>query len=324
MLLGREAQAFVVVESELDALMLHHHVGDLVGVVSIQTANVRKIAADVHAALSQALCILVALDAEGAGGAGAKGWARWAASFPRAKRWPCPVGKDPGEAFEKGANLRAWVMAGLPPALLSGRLRPGRSAQGEGDNREQGAAAAEGAAETAAVSTETPELSPVAADEGQGGVVASTATAPQALPPVRWLAPDYGDAADVVPIRELVAAMSAAGVVPVLLAGIAGGDDERVLALSTAAAPAEAVPSDEALDEIARLFFGPCLEALLAFANRPGLRATRHLAAVWGLAAGHEESAAIVRRGPGSSLEFSGWANLAYWRGQRAAQGGGA
>nr|HML56681.1 zinc-binding protein [Solidesulfovibrio magneticus] len=108
---------------------------------------------------------------------------------------------------------------------------------------------------------------------------------------------------------------------PVLLAGVAGGDDERVLALSTAAAPAEAVPSDEALDEIARLFFGPCLEAVLAFANRPGLRATRDLAAVRGLAAGREESAAIVRRGPGTSLEFSGWANLAYWRGRSAAQG---
>ncbi|HML52722.1 MAG TPA: primase-helicase zinc-binding domain-containing protein, partial [Solidesulfovibrio magneticus] len=218
MILGPQSQAFVVVESELDALMLHHHVGDLVGVVSIQTANVRKIAADVHAALSQALCILVALDAEGAGGAGAKGWARWAASFPRAKRWPCPVGKDPGEAFEKGANLRAWVMAGLPPALLSGRLRPGRSAQGEGENREQGAAAAVGAAEAAAVSTETPDLSPETAADGQVGAAASTATVPEALPPVRWLTPDYGDAADVVPIRELVAAIAAARVEPVLLA----------------------------------------------------------------------------------------------------------
>jgi hypothetical protein len=323
MILGPESQAFVVVESELDALMLHHHVGDLVGVVSIQTANVRKIAADVHAALSRALCILVALDAEGAGGAGAKGWARWAASFPRAKRWPCPVGKDPGEAFERGANLRAWVMAGLPPALLSGRLRPGRSAQGEGENREEDAAAAVsaaeavavGAAEAAAVSTQTPELSPETATEGQGGAAASTATAPEALPAVRWLAPDYGDAADVVPIRELVAAMAAARVEPVLLAGVTR-DDERVLALTHGGQVSEAT-----LAEIARLFFDVCLEAVLAFANRPGLRATRDLAEARGLASGREESAAIVRRGPGASLEFSGWANLAYWRGQRAAQG---
>lgn len=322
MILGPQSQAFVVVESELDAIMLHHHVGDLVGVVSIQTANVRKIAADVHAALSRALCILVALDAEGAGGAGAKGWTRWAASFPRAKRWPCPVGKDPGEAFEKGANMRAWVMAGLPPALLSGRSRPGRSAQGEGGNREQRAAAAMGAAEAAAVSTETPTLSPETAAKDQGNAPASTVGAPDLLPAVRWLTPDYGDAAYAVPIVELVTAMVAARVEPVLLAGVAGGDDERVLALSTAAAPAGEAPSDAALDEIARLFFGSCLEAVLAFANRPGLRGTRDLAAAWGMIAGREESAVIVRRGPGASLEFAGWVSLACWRGRSAAQGG--
>lgn len=322
MILGPEARAFVVVESELDALMLHHHVGDLVGVVSIQTANVRKIAADVHAALSQALCILVALDAEGAGGAGAKGWLRWAASFPRAKRWPCPVGKDPGEAFERGANMRAWVMAGLPPALLSGRLRPGRSPQGEGENPEQGAeAAAVGeagaeAGETAAVSTETPELSPETAAGGQDGAAASTAAPAAELSLLRWLTPDYGDAADVVPIRELVAVMAAARVEPVLLSGVTGSDDERVLALSTAESPSEA-----ALGEIAGLFFGPCLEAVLAFANRPKMLGRRGVVAARGLVAGREESAAIVRRGPGASLEFSGWTNLAYWRGQRAAQG---
>ena len=48
MILGAQARAFVVVESELDALMLHHQVGDLVGAVSVMTANVKKIEAGVH------------------------------------------------------------------------------------------------------------------------------------------------------------------------------------------------------------------------------------------------------------------------------------
>ena len=136
MVLGRETRAFVVVESELDALMLHHVAGDLVGAVSVMTANIKKIEAGVHEALRDAVAILVALDAEGKGGAGAKGWERWPASFPRAKRWPCPVGKDPGEAFAAGANLRAWIVAGLPPVLQPGLLPPGLSAHaGRGGTR---------------------------------------------------------------------------------------------------------------------------------------------------------------------------------------------
>jgi hypothetical protein len=28
-----------------------------------------------------------------------------------------PQGKDPGEAFEKGVDIQAWIRAGLPPAV---------------------------------------------------------------------------------------------------------------------------------------------------------------------------------------------------------------
>ena len=38
----------------------------------------------------------------------------WKRTYPNAKRWPVPIGKDPTEAAQEGLNLRAWVMAGLP------------------------------------------------------------------------------------------------------------------------------------------------------------------------------------------------------------------
>lgn len=318
MILAPESAAFVVVESELDALMLHHQLGDLIGVVSVQTANVKKIAADVHAALARAKCILVALDAEGAGGAGAKGWQRWAASFPRAKRWPCPVGKDPGEAFEKGANLRAWVLAGLPPAMLPGRLPTGQPPKREGGKpeEEKGGAVAGGvateapaaSAETAALSTELP------ADGGVSGALSAEASA--AAPAVRWLDPDYVTALDMVPLGELLAAMATHRVEPVLVAGLAAAD-ERVLALW----PAGEVPA-EAMARVGTLFFGECLEAVLWFARLGGLRAAKDLVPLRGRPDAAGETAAIVRRlgAEPVGLAFAGWTSLDYWRGREAAR----
>jgi len=128
MILGHTARAFVVVESELDALMLRHQAGDLAGVVSVMTSNVKKIEAGVHEALVRADCILVALDFDKAGAAG---WPRWQSSFSRAKRWPCPQGKDPGEAFALGVNMRAWIVAGLPPSMQPGLFPTGQPGVGE-------------------------------------------------------------------------------------------------------------------------------------------------------------------------------------------------
>jgi hypothetical protein len=49
-------------------------------------------------------------------GAEACGW--WSKTFPDTwKRWPVPEGKDPGEAFQAGIDLRKWASDGLPPAL---------------------------------------------------------------------------------------------------------------------------------------------------------------------------------------------------------------
>ena len=113
MLLGDANRAVVVVEAELDAMLVHHVAGDLVSVLSVLT-NVGKPDGRSHAVLRQAAAILVALDYDTPG---ANGWAWWRATYPAARRWPVPAGKDPGDAAREGEDLRAWILAGLPPVL---------------------------------------------------------------------------------------------------------------------------------------------------------------------------------------------------------------
>ena len=106
----------VVVESELDAILLHILAGDLFHCMASMTSNIRRLPANVYEQLQSCLCILVALDCDAAG---ADGWPRWQETFPRAKRWPVPAGagKDPGEAFSRGENLRLWLQAGIPAGI---------------------------------------------------------------------------------------------------------------------------------------------------------------------------------------------------------------
>lgn len=111
LVLGADREAFVIVEAELDAIAVYAAAGDLVGVVALGSNSARPdvVAADV---LSGALVILDALDYDGAG-ASQRDW--WQAHFPQVERWPVPAGKDPGEAFAAGVNLRPWILEGLPP-----------------------------------------------------------------------------------------------------------------------------------------------------------------------------------------------------------------
>ena len=118
------ARAFMVVESDLDGLMVDHAAGDLVGTVPMGTcsAKPKETAAQI---LRSSAAILVALDfeprqnqktgiMENPGGQAAK-W--WTLNFSQARRWPVPSAKDPGEAYQTGVDIRAWVRAGLPPAM---------------------------------------------------------------------------------------------------------------------------------------------------------------------------------------------------------------
>jgi len=113
MLLGAARRSIVVVEAELDAMLVDHLAGDKTGALSVLT-NLGKPDTAAHAALGRALTVLVALDYDKAG---ANGWAWWRQHYATARRWPVPVGKDPGDAYAAGADLRTWIIAGLPPIL---------------------------------------------------------------------------------------------------------------------------------------------------------------------------------------------------------------
>jgi len=127
LLAGEDPRAVVVVEAELDALAVAFAAGDLVTACAVLT-NAGRPDATAHALLSRALRILVALDFDEAG---ARGWSWWKATYPQARRWPVPEGKDPGDAVRLGCDLREWILAGLPPALTLGASDSGQRVQEE-------------------------------------------------------------------------------------------------------------------------------------------------------------------------------------------------
>lgn len=126
LLLRPQSRAFVVVEAELDAMACAYaaeSAGLDVGALAVGT-NLGKPDKAAHEALSGALTILVALDFDQPDDKGerpgAKGYAFWEQTYRRARRWPVPRGKDPGEAFALGVDLALWISSGLPPVFHLG------------------------------------------------------------------------------------------------------------------------------------------------------------------------------------------------------------
>jgi len=112
MILGRERRAFVVVESELDAVAVVASC-PLAGSAAMGSVSAKP-DAETYAVLQGSLQILNALDYDTAG---AKAMAWWNEQFDQCDRWPVPQGKDPGDAIKMGIDLNSWIKAGLPPAL---------------------------------------------------------------------------------------------------------------------------------------------------------------------------------------------------------------
>jgi DNA primase len=102
--------AYIIVESELDAILIDNQASDMTGVIALGNAS-RKPDVVTWAALSTASSILVALDADKAG-QDASQW--WLAQYPQARLCPVPQGKDPGEAYQQGVDIRAWIQSHLP------------------------------------------------------------------------------------------------------------------------------------------------------------------------------------------------------------------
>jgi hypothetical protein len=121
MVLGTVRSVSVLVESELDALLLHQEAGDLVNVISLGNAQTRP---DQGAAeiLNQSQLILVSLDADRAGAA--ESWRWWKEHYLQAHRWPSIQGKDPGEMWAAGVSLRTWVEAGLMEYAANLAIQP--------------------------------------------------------------------------------------------------------------------------------------------------------------------------------------------------------
>lgn len=122
---GGDKTTFVIVEAELDAMLIARLAGLLTGVVALGSSHVKP-DARVFYHLKKALRILVALDYDDAG---QTAWQWWSKNFKNARLWPVPQGKDPGEAYKKGIDIREWVAQGLPPvvtmaAVDSGYVRP--------------------------------------------------------------------------------------------------------------------------------------------------------------------------------------------------------
>lgn len=113
LLLHPESQAFVVVESGFDAILLAALTGGRVGAVCAWSAAARP-DARAHAALSAALCVLVALDYDAAGD---KESAWWLSRYRAALRLPRLAAKDPGDAAACGVDLYAWLRDGMPRGL---------------------------------------------------------------------------------------------------------------------------------------------------------------------------------------------------------------
>lgn len=111
-----QAAVYFVVEAELDAILIHHASSGEIGAIAVRT-NLGKPCARAHKLLKDCARVCIALDYDPAGAAGCEFWEK---VYPHSKRWPTPIGKDPGDAFSLGADIREWLEASLPGnAILS-------------------------------------------------------------------------------------------------------------------------------------------------------------------------------------------------------------
>jgi hypothetical protein len=111
--------AAIVVETELDGIMIEAEYPE----INIAALGALAIKPDQAAArvLFRSHTILNGLDYDGEA---PRALAWWARQYPQARRWPVPVGKDPGEAYQQGVDIGEWIRAGLPAAAQLQGTRP--------------------------------------------------------------------------------------------------------------------------------------------------------------------------------------------------------
>lgn len=125
-------RAVIIVESELDLIMIDAVAGDTTGAVALGSSSAKP-DATAFDLIRKAAVVLNAIDYDDAG---AKAVLWWTQNFPNARRWPVPVGKDPGDAFKSGIDIREWITLGLPKAWVSGpSLLESKKPEGEMDEK---------------------------------------------------------------------------------------------------------------------------------------------------------------------------------------------
>lgn len=146
MVLNRGARCFVSVEAGLDAILVAQEAEGLdTGAVTTWNATAKPDAATCEL-LEKCTRILVALDADAAGDKGSEWWIQ---VFRNARRHAPRGGKDPGDAFAAGGNIREWLLAGLPPAitLFAGKEAPVSTSPAPPDKKEDAAVTSPGTVE---------------------------------------------------------------------------------------------------------------------------------------------------------------------------------
>lgn len=140
--------AYFVTEAELDAMLIHYATGGAVGAVAVRT-NRGKPDATAHERLSAAVKVCVALDYDAAvdergqeyvpaDAPGSQGLDWWEQTYAQYLRWPTPEGKDPGDAFRLGVDIRQWVAAALPASIALPAESPATRGAERHDHRHDG------------------------------------------------------------------------------------------------------------------------------------------------------------------------------------------
>jgi DNA primase len=109
MVLYPQRDILIVVESALDGFLLGQEAGDLVGVIILGSAKGQP-GRELASLLKDKRLLLLALDADAAG---ARDHRWWLEQFTNSRRWPPIRGKDPGEMFSQGMDLRLWIEVGI-------------------------------------------------------------------------------------------------------------------------------------------------------------------------------------------------------------------
>jgi len=110
LILGKEPAYIIIVESELDAMLIDELAGDLITTIALGNAQAKPDNLITNQ-LRMASHIMVSLDDDEAGAENSRWWLK---RFSQTIRWPCIEGKDPGESYQAGIDIRDWVKAGLP------------------------------------------------------------------------------------------------------------------------------------------------------------------------------------------------------------------